>query len=81
MVLIDIIEEHLEEADFLCQQRGNALGERAYNLDSCAELEERLLVRVDGLLRDLCGAVSWSSPFLSGQGVRFPSGDRNEYGR
>ena len=38
MILLDVIEEHLEEADFLCQQRGNALGERVYNLDRLTEL-------------------------------------------
>ena len=56
-ILIDIIEEHLEEADFLCQQRGNALGERVYNLDGLAELEERLLAHLDGLI--LAEADAW----------------------
>lgn len=50
MILIDIIEEHLEEADFLCQQRGNALGDRVYDLARLADLEERLLAHLDGLL-------------------------------
>lgn len=50
MILIDIIEEQLEEADFLCQQRGNALGDRVYDLGRLADLEERLLAHLDGLL-------------------------------
>jgi uncharacterized protein (TIGR02270 family) len=50
MILIDILEEHLEEADFLFQQRENALKERVYNLDGLAELEERLLAHLDGLV-------------------------------
>ena len=48
--LIDIIEEHLEEADFLSQQRRNALGDRVYDLGRLADLEERLLAHLDGLL-------------------------------
>lgn len=50
MILIDILEEHLEEADFLWQQRENALKDRVYNLDDLAELEERLLAHLDGLV-------------------------------
>ena len=50
MVLIDILEEHLEEADFLWQQRENALNDRLYKLDGLAEIEERLLAHLDGLM-------------------------------
>src|SRR3989304_1971049 len=50
MILIDILEEHLEEADFLWQQRQNALYDRVYNLNDLAELEERLLAHLDGLV-------------------------------
>jgi len=50
MILIDILEEHMEEADFLWQQRQNALYDRVYNLDDLAELEERLLAHLDGLV-------------------------------
>ena len=41
MILLDILEEHLEEADFLWQQRKNALSNRICHLDSLAELEEQ----------------------------------------
>lgn len=49
-MIIDILEEHLEEADFLLQQRENALSDRVYDLQGLAELEERLLAHLDGLL-------------------------------
>lgn len=58
MILIDILEEHLEEADFLFHQRKNALGDRVYNLDDLAELEERLLAHLDGLV--LGGKEAWT---------------------
>lgn len=66
MILIDILEEHLEEADFLWQQRENALGDRAYDLDGLAELEERLLAHLDGLV--LGGKEAWAllEPKLAG---------------
>jgi len=57
MVLIDILEEHIEEADFLWQQRENALADRAYNLEDLAELEERLLAHIDGLV--LADEAGW----------------------
>lgn len=50
MVLTDILEEHLEEADFLWHQRERALMDRVYDLDDLAELEERLLAHLDGLV-------------------------------
>ena len=41
MILLDILEEHLEEVDFLWQQREHALSNRVYHLDGLAELEEQ----------------------------------------
>ncbi|WDT75869.1 MAG: TIGR02270 family protein [Candidatus Manganitrophus sp.] len=66
MILIDILEEHLEEADFLFQQRTNALTDRAYDLDGLAELEERLLAHLDGLV--IGGKEAWAllEPKLAG---------------
>ncbi|MBI3597287.1 MAG: hypothetical protein HY203_09065 [Nitrospirae bacterium] len=46
MILLDILEEHLEEADFLLQQRENALSNRVYNLDDLAEIVERLVAHL-----------------------------------
>jgi uncharacterized protein (TIGR02270 family) len=57
MILIDILQEHLEEADFLFHQRENALSDRAYDLGDLAELEERLLAHLDGLV--LGGKEAW----------------------
>lgn len=50
MIRLDIIEEHIEEADFLWQQRNIALASRDYNFDELGGLEERLLAHLDGLL-------------------------------
>lgn len=58
MILLDVIEEHLEEADFLCQQRKNALSERGYNLGLLTELEERLQAHLEGLI--LAEADVWN---------------------
>lgn len=57
-ILRDIVEEHLEEADFLWHQRRNALGDRVYDLGRLADLEERLLAHLDGLL--LAEADGWN---------------------
>ena len=65
MILLDVIAEHLEEADFLCQQRGNALGERVYNLDRFTELEERLLAHLDGLILAEGDAWNFLKPKLT----------------
>ncbi len=66
MIITDILEEHLEEADFLWQQRENALEDRAYTLAGLAELEERLLAHLDGLT--LGGQEAWAllEPKLAG---------------
>lgn len=66
MVLIDILEEHIEEADFLWQQRANALASRDYTLDELAELEERLLAHLDGLVLGEKAAWSLLEPKLMG---------------
>lgn len=50
MILLDIVEEHLEEADFLWSHRQSALADRGSTLRRQAELEERLLAHLDGLV-------------------------------
>ena len=66
MILTDILEEHLEEADFLFHQRENALSDRVYDLNGLAELEERLLAHLDGLV--IGGKEAWAllEPKLAG---------------
>lgn len=64
--LRDILEEHLEEADFLFGQRQAALGDDVYDLADLAGLEERLLAHVDGLV--VAGPEGWAllEPKLTG---------------
>jgi uncharacterized protein (TIGR02270 family) len=56
--LPDILEEHLEEADFLYTQRRTALEDDDYNLLELAEMEERLLAHIDGLV--IAGDEGWN---------------------
>lgn len=56
--LRDILEEHLEEADFLYTQRRNALMDDDYDLGELAALEERMLAHVDGLV--IAGGEAWA---------------------
>ena len=42
MIIVDILEEHLEETDFLWNQRSNALNDPNFTLGRLGELEERL---------------------------------------
>lgn len=69
MILIDILEEHIEEADFLWQQRMNAISDRVYNLDDLAEIEERLLAHLDGLVLGEKEAWKLLEPKLTGGDV------------
>lgn len=64
--LRDILEEHLEEADFLYGQRQAALFDDVYDLAGLAELEERLLAHIDGLV--VAGDEGWEmlEPKLAG---------------
>ncbi|PTL77834.1 TIGR02270 family protein [Vitiosangium sp. GDMCC 1.1324] len=49
-VMMDICEEHLDEASFLWTQWERALVAPDYDLSDTAELEERLLAHLDGLV-------------------------------
>jgi uncharacterized protein (TIGR02270 family) len=49
-VLMDVLEEHLNEAAFLWSQWESALVSANHGLESTAECEERLLAHVDGLV-------------------------------
>lgn len=40
MILIDILEEHLEEADFLIHQRNNAISDRVHEFKRLAEVQK-----------------------------------------
>jgi uncharacterized protein (TIGR02270 family) len=55
-VMMDILEEHFEELEFLWQQRQEALRSPEYTLPEVAELEERIEAHVDGLV--LAGAAA-----------------------
>jgi hypothetical protein len=46
-ILLDILEEHLEEADFLWSHRQAALTDRGSTLHRLPEIEERLLAHLD----------------------------------
>ncbi len=49
-VLIDVLEEHLEELDFLCEQREHVIFDPDWNLIDLAQLESRMQAHLDGLL-------------------------------
>lgn len=49
-LLMDIYEEHLDEASFLWMQWNRALVAPDYSLEDVAPLEERLLAHLDGLV-------------------------------
>jgi uncharacterized protein (TIGR02270 family) len=50
VVMMDVLEEHLNEAAFLWSQWERALVSPLYDLADTAECEERLLAHVDGLI-------------------------------
>jgi uncharacterized protein (TIGR02270 family) len=58
MVLVNILEEHFEEADFLWHQRRKAVEGRHSDLTELVKIEERLLAHLDGLT--LGGSEVWS---------------------
>jgi uncharacterized protein (TIGR02270 family) len=65
VILTDILEEHLEETDFLWSHRQSALADRASTLHRLAELEERLLAHLDGLVLSEDAGWQFLSPKLT----------------
>lgn len=55
-ILPDIVEEHLEEADFLWHQRQAALADRVSTHHRLTEFEKRMLEQLDELC--FAGAVA-----------------------
>jgi uncharacterized protein (TIGR02270 family) len=71
-VKMDVLEEHFAEAAFLWSQWEHALQSPAYDLSETAELEERLLAHLDGLV--LGGEIAAAELLL-------PALERDEAGR
>lgn len=68
LLMMDVFEEHLSEAAFLFFQWERALRGPDYNLEETAELEERLLAHLDGLVQGgALVAESLLKPVLEGQ--------------
>ncbi len=66
MYLLDVLEEHAEEAAFLWMQRQIAVRSWNYTLNDLRDLEERLLAHVDGLVIGKEAAAEILEPYLTG---------------
>jgi uncharacterized protein (TIGR02270 family) len=66
-VMIDLLEEHLEELDFLWEQRERVLVARDRTLAELGDLERRADAHLDGLRLSGGHAVELARPLLAGQ--------------
>jgi len=66
-VMVDVLDEHFEELDFLWDQRERIVFSSDWKLAELAALENRADAHLDGLLVGADDAVDLARPFLTGE--------------